>query len=211
MPIAGLIAGYRQSKKADTMALEGFESSDEENQHPGVLWIGCSDSRVIPEHIAGEGPGEIFVIRNIANIVPPYGTADETVGATIEYAVINLRVPHIVICGHTDCGGIKALDKPIDMARRPYLARWLEWARPAYNQVESIGIPDEHRHQEIVRTNVLMQRQHLKGYPCVRDARNIGHLELHAWVYDLRSRQLLTHDAINGEWVVIVAESSEMN
>lgn len=211
MPIAKLIANYRQSEKADERTSEEVEFSDEENQRPGVLWIGCSDSRVIPEHIADEGPGEIFVIRNVANMVPPYGTADETVGAAIEYAVINLRVPHIVICGHTDCGGIKALSKPIGMARRPCLARWVEWARPAQNQVESIGIPDENRHQEIVRTNVLMQQQNLKSYPCVRDAQNNGHIELHAWVYDLKSRQLLAHNAITGEWVVNVSESSQEN
>lgn len=203
MPIDGLIAGYHRSEKEETMALEGVRFPEEGGQHPGVLWIGCSDSRVIPERIADEGPGEIFVIRNVANIVPPYGTAGESVGAAIEYAVINLRVPHIVICGHTDCGGIKALDKPIDMAKQPYLSRWLEWARPALNQIESIGIPDENRHLEIVRSNVMIQQQNLKSYPYVRDAYNSGHLEFHAWVYDLGSGELFSHDAMTGKWEVI--------
>lgn len=205
MPIAGLIPGYRQSEKAGTMALEGEVTSDEEDQHPGVLWIGCSDSRVIPEHIADEGPGEIFVIRNVANIVPPYGTAGVTVGAAIEYAVLNLRVPHIVICGHTDCGGIKALGKPFDMARRPYLARWLEWARPAYSQVEVAGIPDSDRHQELVRANVMLQMEKLRSYPCVREGQNNGYLDLHAWVYDLKSDKLLAYDSSSSQWTVIIA------
>jgi carbonic anhydrase len=211
MPIARLISGYRSTDKADTIVIEEVGSSEEESQNPGVLWIGCSDSRVIPERIADVGPGEIFVIRNVANIVPPYGTAGESVGAAIEYAVINLRVPHIVICGHTDCGGIKALDKTIDLANRPYLSRWLEWARPAHNQVVSIGIPDETRHQEMVRSNVIFQQQNLKTYPSVRDATNSGRLELHAWVYDLMGDELFSFDANNGEWKVIGAKNDEVN
>lgn len=211
MSIEKFIPGYRQSDEAEPVAVEGVEPLEEGSQHPGVLWIGCSDSRVIPERIVDEGPGEIFVIRNVANIVPPFGTSSDSVGAAIEYAVINLGVPHIVICGHTDCGGIKALEKPIDMAKRPYLSRWLEWARPAHNQVESIGIPDEYRHQEMVRSNVIIQQQNLKSYPCVRDAFNSGHLELHAWVYDLGSGELYSHDAMNDKWEIIVTEKTEMN
>jgi len=204
MPIAKLIPGYRRSEKPDSTTLVGVEPSDEVSQQPGVLWIGCSDSRVIPEHIANVGPGEIFVIRNVANIVPPYGTADETVGAAIEYAVIDLRVPHIVICGHTDCGGIKALDKSIDMARRPYLARWLEWARPARNQVVVAGITGSDRHQEMVRANILLQTENLRSYPCVRDAQNNGHLNLHAWMYDLKSGELSRYDASSSLWEVVI-------
>jgi carbonic anhydrase len=204
MLIAKLIPGYRRSEKPDSTTLVGVEPSEEGSQQPGVLWIGCSDSRVIPEHIAKVGPGEIFVIRNVANIVPPYGTADETVGAALEYAVIDLRVPHIVICGHTDCGGIKALDKSIDMARRPYLARWLEWARPARNQVEVAGITGSDRHQEMVRANILLQTENLRSYPCVRDAQNNGHLNLHAWMYDLKSGELSRYDASSSLWEVVI-------
>ena len=204
MPIAKLIPGYRRSEKPDSTTFVGVEPSEEGSQQPGVLWIGCSDSRVIPEHIANVGPGEIFVIRNVANIVPPYGTAEETVGAAIEYAVIDLRVPHIVICGHTDCGGIKALDKSIDMARRPYLARWLEWARPARNQVEVAGITGSGRHQEMVRANILLQTENLRSYPCVRDAQNNGHLNLHAWMYDLKSGELSRYDASSSLWEIVI-------
>lgn len=208
MPIAKLIPGYRQFPEGRVLDPEVVDPADERSQRPGVLWIGCSDSRVIPERIVDEGPGELFVIRNVANIIPPYGTANEAVGAAIEFAVIDLRVPHIVICGHTDCGGIKGLDQTIDMAQHPNLVRWLEWARPARNQVEAAGVTDAYRHLELVRTNVLIQQENLKSYPCVREAQNMGLLELHAWVYDLMSEELFAHEAVNGEWVPLDARRS---
>jgi carbonic anhydrase len=106
MPIDKLLAGHRHFKKKFAAEQEVFVGLAEEGQHPKVLWIGCSDSRVIPEQITSAEPGELFVIRSVANLVPPAGIGP-AVGAVIEYAVLHLRVPHIVVCGHTECGGIK--------------------------------------------------------------------------------------------------------
>jgi carbonic anhydrase len=200
MPTDRLLTGHRQFKEKFEADRERFVRLAEEGQKPQVLWIGCSDSRVIPEQITGAEPGQLFVMRNIANVVPPFGTGDMAVGAVIEYAILCLRVPDVVICGHTQCGGIKALEGHIDLAREPHIARWVELARPAHTQVEASGIPEEARHLETIKANVLLQRENLRTYDCVREAIGAGHLTLHGWLYDLHSGDLLAYDDEPGQW-----------
>jgi len=200
MPTDKLLTGHRRFKEKFKTDRETFVRLAEEGQQPQVLWIGCSDSRVIPEQITGAEPGELFVMRNIANVVPPFGTGDTAVGAVIEYAILHLHVPDIVICGHTQCGGIKALEGHIDLAREPHIARWLEWARPARTQVEASGLPEEARYLETIKANVLLQRENLRTYDCVREVMGAGQLTLHAWLYDLHSGDLLAYDDELGQW-----------
>ena len=92
------------------------------------------------------------------------------------------------------------------MARQPYLAQWLEWARPAYQQLEALGVPAARRHLEAVRSNVLLQRQNLDSYGCVRDALTEGRLQVHAWLFDLEMGDLMAHDDDEGEWMSISRE-----
>ncbi|MBI4721161.1 MAG: hypothetical protein HY770_08095 [Chitinivibrionia bacterium] len=139
MPTDKLLFGHRQFKKKFEAEREVFVQLAREGQDPKVLWIGCSDSRVIPDQIAGTDPGDLFTIRNIANIVPFSGMPGNAVGAVIEFAVLRLKVPHIVVCGHTECGGIKALRSGVDASREPHIAAWLELARPALERVEAAG------------------------------------------------------------------------
>ena len=100
MPTDKLLAGHSKFKSNFAAQRDVFVRLAEKDQEQ-VLWIGCSDSRVIPEQITGAEAGELFVVRNVANVVPPFGTASDATGAAIEYAVLHLRVPHIVVCGHT--------------------------------------------------------------------------------------------------------------
>lgn len=167
---------------------------------PIALWIGCSDSRVIPEQILDADPGELLVLRNMANLVPPFGVACDVVGSVVEYAVLHMRVHDIVICGHTECAGIMALRESLDLAREPHRARWIEWARPALAQVEASGIPNEEWHREAVRANVLLQLEHLRSYPCVRDAVKAGELRLHGWHYGVRTGVLEGYTDPSGPW-----------
>lgn len=203
MPIKRLLTGHRQFKNRFEVEQELFVKLAEEGQKPQMLWIGCSDSRVIPEQIVGAGPGELFVTRNVANVVPPFGTGDMAVGAVIEYAVLHLRVPHAVVCGHTQCGGIKALEGHIDMAREPHIARWVELARPAHTQVEASGVPEEARYLETIKANVLQQLDNLRTYDCIREAIEAGQLTLHGWLYDLHTGDLLAYDDESGEWTAL--------
>ncbi len=98
----------------------------QEGQAPDALFIGCSDSRVAPERMLGAQPGDLFMLRNIANIIPPYVQTEIGTVSVLEYAVLHLHVPHIIICGHTDCGGIRKLDAHLDMNKEPTLSRWLD-------------------------------------------------------------------------------------
>ena len=172
-----------------------FERLSTEGQSPEILFISCDDSRVIPEVIMGAQPGDLFVLRNIANVIPPYGTGEAAVGAALEYAIGHLRVKHIIVCGHTDCGGIKALDVSLDQLRDPHLARWIEHARAAQTQVDARGVDADTRHRAIVEQNVLLQLENLRTYDVVRQALDKRLLTLHGWLYHLSSGQISYWDA----------------
>ena len=173
-----------------------------QGQLPDLMLIGCSDSRVVPESLTGSRPGDLFVVRVVSNIVPPYGTGQNAVGAAVEYALRYLRVKHLVICGHTDCGGIKTLDLRVDMAAEPAIASWIEFARPAQSRIDALGLTGDARHQAIVEENVLLQLSNLQTYSAVQSALTENRVELHAWVYDLAERQIRFYEASQGRFVI---------
>ena len=109
-----------------------YQSLAVAKQKPRLLWIGCADSRVVPAQITSADPGELFEVRNIANVVPPANACDDAVGAAIEYGVGHLGIDDIVVCGHTGCGGIAALLEPIPPDREAHLGRWVEFTKPAH-------------------------------------------------------------------------------
>lgn len=186
-----LVAQSRQGRTAFHQAhAELFARLSSQGQSPQALFIGCSDSRVLPEPITASAPGDLFVMRNVANIVPPLGAMGDAVGAVLEYAILHLQVRHLILCGHLDCGGIKALDEHVDQGLTPHIARWIEFARPAQTYVDAHGFPADQRHQAIVQQNVLNQLDNLETYDCVRDAVQKGDLTLHGWVYDIASGHL---------------------
>jgi len=209
MPIVKLLTGHYQFKQRFIDERKIFVKLAEEGQSSQVLWIGCSDSRVIPEQITGVGPGELFVVRNVANVVPPFGMSEVSVGAAIEYAVLHLCVSHVVICGHSQCGGIKALESPVDLACEPHTARWIELARPAYARVEASSVPREARHLETIKANVLLQLGNLRTYNCVREATKAGRLALHAWVLDLHTGDLLGYDEEAKQWRILALSEED--
>ena len=156
-----------------------------QGQKPQVMFVGCSDSRVIPEQLTGARPGDLFVLRNIANIIPPFGTAHESTGAALEYAVNHLKVQHIVVCGHTDCGGLRALDGHLDALAEPSLAAWVKFAREAQTRVDRYGVEPAGRHRALVEQNVILQLEHAASYPAIYKALKQQRLELHGWLFDL--------------------------
>ena len=176
-----------------------------EGQKPDALVIACSDSRVAPELLLQSEMGDLFVTRNIANIVPPFGTGEMAVGAVIEYAVRHLQLGHIIVCGHTDCGGIKALNHPADWSREPHIARWLEHARPAKTKVEASGTPPEAQLLATVRENVRLQLEHLRSYDLIREGEDAGALVLHGWVYHLETGHVENYDLSSEQWIPLSA------
>jgi carbonic anhydrase len=159
-------------------------------QSPKVLWIGCSDSRVLPERITSSDPGEIFVQRNIGNIVPIH---DWNFATVLEYALVHLKVSDVVVCGHSDCGAMKALDKETTDV---YIPLWLNNAREAKALVDArIKVPQtsderKERSRQIETENIRIQIEHLKTYPLVKSALSEGRIEIHGLYYDLSTGKL---------------------
>ena len=200
MPTERILAGIGRFRVYFRENRELFELLATQGQAPQALFIGCSDSRVPPEWITQSDPGDLFVTRNLGNIVPPYGTGHTNIGAAIEYAVLRLNVEHIVLCGHTDCGCIRSLDQAADWIREPHIARWIDYARPAKTQIEASGLPEEERHLATVRANVLLQLQNLRTYDPVRDGEEAGTLTLHGWVYHVETGLIEAHDPETYTW-----------
>ncbi len=198
--IADTVEGYQRFREQFVRDKAFFTSLAEKKQKPRLLWIGCSDSRVIPAQITGADPGELFEIRNIANTVPPAGAADDSVGAAIEYAVGHLGIDDIVVCGHTGCGGIAALAQPIPPDREAHLGRWVDYTRPAHRLVEAARVPDDERALETVKAHVQFQLDNLMTYDIVRrgvEARRIG---VHGWLYQMETGALVAYDPAEGAW-----------
>jgi carbonic anhydrase len=208
LPTSKLISGHRRFREKFDSDHKVFEKLAEEGQNPKVLWIGCADSRVVPELITGADPGELFDVRNIANVVPPASSAACATGAAVEYAVIHLNVSHIVVCGHTECGGIKALEFPPQPDRLPHIVSWLELARPARERVLSSDVSEEDRYLETIKTNVLVQCENLRSYPCVADGERSGELSVHSWLYDLHTGRILAFDEDTASWTAVAAGPS---
>lgn len=167
-------------------------------QEPQTLFITCADSRVVPEMITQTDPGDLFVCRNIGNIVPAYGEMLGGVSAIIEYACIALGVSHIIVCGHSDCGAMKGLLQADDptLKRMPTVASWLRNAEAARSVVEATqpDIDGAEKVQALVEQNIRLQLQHLRTHPSVAARTADGSLKLHGWLYDIENGAVLTLD-----------------
>jgi carbonic anhydrase len=164
-----------------------------EAQRPHTMFIACADSRVEPNEILQAGPGEVFVMRNIGNIVPAYGEMLGGVSAAIEFAVKGLGVKHIAICGHTDCGAMKALVHPDSVKDMPTVTSWLTNARAALSVAENLHTSSEWRKEMLpllTEQNVLLQLQHLKTHPSVAGAMAKNELTVSGWIYDIGRGQV---------------------
>ena len=162
-------------------------------QKPHTLMIACADSRVNVELITSAQPGELFVTRNVGNLVPAYGETRSGVSAVLEYAVSALKVGHIVVCGHSDCGAMKALLNPGSTAQMPSVSAWLTNGHAALSVTERIcgeGASPEQRLRCLTEENVLTQLTHLRTHPCVAGALADGDLALSAWIYDIASGEV---------------------
>jgi carbonic anhydrase len=161
-------------------------SSLAEQQSPETLVVTCSDSRIDPALITQAKPGDLFLIRNAGNIVPPYGSGGGE-EATIEYALNVLRIRNVVVCGHTDCGAMKAVANPSSLESLPAVREWLQpmvHLLKTTDQSSSVS-GDEVSLREIIEQNVLLQVQHLKTHPAVDDALRNGKLRITGCVYEI--------------------------
>jgi carbonic anhydrase len=159
-----------------------------EPQRPHALIVTCADSRIDPELITQSGPGDLFVTRNVGNLVPAYGEMLGGVSAVIEYAVSALKVQHVVICGHSDCGAMKGLLNPEALETMPTVKSWLKNAHAALSVANSLAKQDEKPSdlmRRLTEENVLLQMQHLRTHPSVAGAMAREELTISGWVYDI--------------------------
>jgi len=179
---------------------ETYRKAASEPQQPAALIVTCADSRIDPELITQSGPGELFVTRNIGNLVPAYGEMLGGVSAVVEYAVSALKVKHIAVCGHSDCGAMKALLQPESLESMATVKRWMRNAEAALSVADSLSGKDEkpnERLRKLTEENVLLQMQHLRTHPSVAGALAREVLTISGWVYDIGTGQVRISE--NGE------------
>ncbi|WP_313302120.1 carbonic anhydrase [Diaphorobacter sp.] len=174
---------------------EQFLSLVDEGQHPTTLFIGCSDSRIVPYMLTGTGPGELFLVRNVGAFVPPYDGSHGHHGtaAAIEFAVLNLNVSRIVVCGHSHCGAIKALYGEVSPEAQN-LRRWLDLGRDAVLPVQ----PTQEALRRTEQRAIVLQLERLMDYPMVRRRVEDGRITLHGWHYVIEEGEVHVFDITDG-------------
>lgn len=181
-------------------------------QNPLAMFITCADSRIVPELITQSSPGDLFVTRNVGNVVPPYGQMNGGVSTAIEYAVMALGVKHIIICGHSDCGAMKAVLHPKSLEHMPTVKAWLRHTEVARTVIE------ENTHCECGQThlsllteeNVVAQLNHLLTHPSVAARVVSGQLFIHGWVYNIETSEIRAYDADKGQFLPLDGETPPM-
>jgi carbonic anhydrase len=177
-----------------------------ERQAPEWLFITCSDSRVLPDLILGTGPGDLFITRNAGNVVPIASHDVDGVTATIEYAIEVLKVKSAILCGHSDCGALKAAINRTGLERMPKAKRWLSHVEAAFKHKQPLN-PADGEHAElasVIRGNVVAQLANLKAQPAVQHAVAEGRLTAHGWYYDILSGRIEEFDEAAGRFVPLV-------
>jgi carbonic anhydrase len=195
-PMQEIIAGVRTFQREVYPRYRELFEELAAGQSPVALVITCSDSRVDPFLFTNAEPGRLFVLRNAGNLVPKYDGVVGGVTATIEFAVVGLKVPNIIVCGHSGCGAIHGLLHPESLKNMPHVANWLEHhadaVREMMDRTGHLGAADEMQHA--VDANVLVQLDHLRAQPSVAEALAANRITLHGWVYDIASGSVRAYD-----------------
>jgi carbonic anhydrase len=198
-----LIQGIHQFQQTDFHPLQDLFEELAKGQNPETLFITCSDSRIDPNLLTRSKPGDLFILRNAGNIVPPHGAANGGEAATIEFAVAALGVKNIIICGHSHCGAMKGLLQPEMVASLPSVASWLGHAETTRRIVQdNYGyLSDDQLVTATVEENVLVQLEHLRTLPAVASRLVRGDLHLHGWVYKIETGDVFAYDLSSGQFV----------
>lgn len=163
-------------------------------QIPGVWFITCSDSRIDPNLVTQTQPGDLFITRNIGNIIPPDDNlASSSEAAAVEFVLNDLKVKNIIVCGHSDCGAMKGLLKKDLQESRPKVASWIKHAAPAQEGLDEHLDPIK-KLEEVTKRNVLLQIEHLKSYPIIAEKIAAKELTIQGWVYKIDSGEIFVHD-----------------
>lgn len=189
-----------------------FEQLAEKGQRPETLFITCSDSRVVPNLITNAAPGELFIVRNVGNIVPSVDRGFVGgVSAAIEYAVEVLEVSDVIVCGHTHCGAIEAILRPERVRHLPFVTRWLEQSARIPTLIEERygHLDGEPRLTAAVQENVLAQLENLRTFKFVARRLESGQLKMSAWVFKIATGEVFDYDPVSGQFLQLAASERE--
>ena len=209
--IAAFLAGFERFQERYFGGGESVFERLRQGQSPRALVISCCDSRADPGMLLGAGPGEIFVVRNVANLVPPYSDSAELPGirADIEFAVKELNVERIIVLGHSGCGGIGALmdGEGEPGGRFEFIGAWVSIARAARERVlrEMAGESRAVQRKACEQEAIALSLENLRSFPWIHERVEAGEMTLHGWYFDLEHGELLEYDAATGKFVALVA------
>lgn len=198
-----LVSGVEQFRNGIVGELQESFAHLGKGQSPQAVFITCSDSRINPNQLTQTAPGDLFIVRNAGNIVPPWGSPSIGEIATIEFAVGGLGIEDIIVCGHSHCGAMKGLLKGGVSASMPTLGKWLELAEPTRRIVlETYGERDPEEQLSIaIQENVLCQIANLRTHPVIASRLLAGKVRLHAWVYKITSGEVFSYDPREGQFL----------
>jgi carbonic anhydrase len=203
-----LVEGIHKFQKHVFRQQRSFFERLVDDQKPMALFITCSDSRINPNLLTQTEPGELFILRNAGNIVPPYGVASGGEAAAIEYAVCVLGVRDIIVCGHSHCGAMGSILEPARVANLPAVRQWLGLAestsRIMHENYTHIDDPQA-RLMATVEENVLVQLENLRTHPSVAAAMGRDELSVHGWVYKFETGQVFAYEPEGGQFVSVSA------
>jgi len=194
---------------------ERFHHLAEAGQNPRIMLIGCCDSRVSPEVIFDARPGELFVVRNIANLVPPYGPNEDLHGtsAALEFGVMGLGVEHIVLMGHASCGGVRAFaHNEVKHGHEPlspgdFIGKWISLISPAAAQIGPAGTPLEDYIERLALASIVQGLANLRSFPWIAERERQGKLGLHGAYFGISKGTLLALDETSGRFEIVAASA----
>ncbi|OEC33009.1 carbonic anhydrase [Pseudomonas cuatrocienegasensis] len=207
--LARIVDGFRRFRRDVFPQQQALFKRLANQQQPRAMFITCADSRIVPELITQSDPGDLFVTRNVGNVVPPYGQMMGGVSTAIEYAVLALGVQHIIICGHSDCGAMKAVLAPDSLKGMPTVKAWLRHSEAARTLVaDNCGCADHTTLGVLTEENVIAQLTHLRTHPAVASRLASGQLAIHGWVYDIARCEIRAYDAVLGRFLPLDGEQT---
>jgi carbonic anhydrase len=210
MPIKRIINGLNDFQENYFKTHQDLFERLSHGQTPDILFITCSDSRIDPNLLTQTEPGELFIIRNLGNIIPPHGTLNSSEGAGIEYAVQALNIKEIIVCGHSHCGSMKGLLQLQSLSdEMPLVYDWLKHHGESTRRL----VRENYHHYSgedllnvAIQNNVLTQIENLETYPVIRSRLHGGKLRLHAWVYEIETGKILAYDVNQNQFVLLRQE-----
>lgn len=208
-----LIEGIVEFRKGLTPETRELFAKLALGQRPDALFIACSDSRVAPNVFASTNPGDLFVLRNVGNLMPPAPSPqDVSAAAALEYAIFSLHVNDIIVCGHSECGAMIALTQGTDNNPCEHIRIWLQYGEESLNKVkEGLTLdPSLALHNQVSQINVLQQMEHIASYPFIRELLDAKKIRIHGWWFDIPQADVYCYEPSFNRFLLIDEEESQL-